>query len=73
MVRGIKEGFYRKELRTDIIPKLFVNISRVVADGDFTHNTDLSQAEVYESAILYHLNGIVNNNGRAQLQEYLNK
>lgn len=73
LVRGIKEGYYRKELRTDIIPKLFVNISRVVADGDFTHNTDLSQAEVHESAILYHLNGIVNNNGRAQLQEYLNK
>ncbi len=73
LVRGIEEGLYIKEIRTDIIPKLFVNISRVVAEGDFSQNTLLSQSEIYESAILYHLNGIMNNAGRKQLQIYLSK
>ena len=73
LVRGIEEGLYIKEIRTDIIPKLFVNISRVVAEGDFSQNTLLSQSEIYESAILYHLNGIMNNAGRKQLQKYLSK
>ena len=73
LVRGIEEGLYIKEIRTDIIPKLFVNISRVVAEGDFSQNTLLSQSEIYESAMLYHLNGIINNTGRKQLQKYLSK
>ncbi len=73
LLRGIEEGLYRKEIRTDIIPKLFVNISKVVADGDFSQSTLLSQSEVYESAMLYHLNGIINNTGRKQLQKYLSK
>jgi len=73
LLRGIKEGFYNKNIRTDIIPKLFVNILKMVTEIDLSEEKKLTQSDIYESAILYHLNGIVSEKGRKQLHTYLKK
>lgn len=69
--RGIKEGFYRPEIRLDIVPKLFVSISKMIADGEISSQSNLTQSELYESAMFYHMHGIMNTKGRKELAKYL--
>ena len=69
--RGIKEGYYRKSLRVEIISKLFVNISRIVAEGDIIFENTIKQSEIYESSMLYHMHGIINEKGRKELSHSL--
>jgi len=69
--RGIEEGFYRENLRVDVLPKFYVTLARLVADIEVFKDKKISQVELYESVILYHLNGILNTKGQKELSKYL--
>lgn len=69
--RGIEEGFFRENLRIDILPKFYVTLARLVADIDVFKDKNIKQVELYESVILYHLNGILNKKGQKELSKYL--
>jgi len=71
IIRGKREGFYRENLRTDILPKLFITMARLVADNRIFSDRTISQTEIHESIILYHLRGIMNNKGSKELTKYL--
>lgn len=69
--RGIKEGLYRSELDPYIISKLYLGIIQKTITDDFTSLPDIKMTNLYETVILYHLNGIVNEKGRMELKKYL--
>ncbi len=71
--RGIEEGFYRQNLRIDIIPKLYVSLTRLVIDDDLFKGQNISQVDIYNTIIKYHLNGIITNKGRKKLEKHLNQ
>lgn len=69
LIRGKKEGFYRKELNEEVITKL--NILRVesLADSKLFTQEELLSPEFGKEMFLYHLYGILSSKGI----EYLNK
>lgn len=69
--RGIEEGFYRSNLRVEIISQIFTNISKIVAEGDIIFEHTFKQSEIHESSILYHMHGIINETGRKELAKSL--
>ncbi len=71
--RGIKEGYYRPDLRIDILPKLYVSLTRLVIDNDIFQGQNISQVDIYNTIIKYHLNGIITNKGRKELEKHLNQ
>lgn len=71
IIRGIKEGYYREDLRVDIIPTLYISLAKLVADIDAFAPKNINQVDLYHSVISYHLNGIINNTGRKELAKYL--
>ncbi len=70
IVRGIEEGYYRKNLRVDLIPKIYVTLAKLVAETDGSLKT-ISQVDLYHTVITYHLSAIINNKGRKELAKYL--
>lgn len=69
--RGIKEGYYEKELSIGIIPTLYVSLARLVADVDTFEKREINQVDLYDTVIKYHLRAIVNDKGRKLLSKYL--
>ncbi len=71
--RGIKEGFYRKDLDQYIQSKIYVGLARIMVDESIFPTTKYERPYLYKHLISYHLNGIMNDKGRKELQKYFNK
>jgi len=69
--RGIEEGYFRENLKVDIIPSMYMAQARLTADYHLLNHSERTQAEVHEAAILYHLHGILNAHGIKELNKYL--
>ena len=69
--RGQAEGFYREDLHRELVATLFVRAPQAFLDQERfplkQHDWDV----VLSQFMLYHLNGIVNETGRAKLNQYL--
>ena len=69
--KGIKEGLYREEIKTDIIAKIYV--SRV--EQDYNNNifsiAEITSVDVFNEVLIYHLHGICNNKGLKILNQKL--
>jgi len=71
--RGIKDGFYRDNLDSTVIAKLYINISTLMAREEVFNPQDYQMSEIYDFVIAYHMNGILNNTGRKEMSKYLKK
>ena len=71
--RGINEGYYRKEINVDIYSKLYIGMSRVMVDIDKFPPENYAIGDLYENIVLYHLHGIMNENGKNTFTNYLKK
>ena len=64
MNKGKKEGLYRKELNSRIIARLLVFKVENMFDNDIFTMEELASIKVFNEVFVYHLQGILNENGR---------
>jgi AcrR family transcriptional regulator len=64
MNKGKKEGLYRKELNSKIIARLLVFKVENMFDNDIFTMEELASVKVFNEVFVYHLQGILNENGR---------
>lgn len=72
LMRGMKEGFYRKDLNVPIIAVIYVSRVDLVFDGELFPPGEIEFKEVYTEMMNYHLRGIASEKGIKYLNE-LNK
>lgn len=61
--RGIKEGYYRKNLQPEIIAKIYASKIDLVFDGQLFPVTKYRFDEVYAEMMRYHLRGVASEKG----------
>ena len=72
MVRGIKEGYYRKDLNIPIVALLYVARIDLIFDGKLFPPNEFNFKDVYREMINYHLRGISSEKGIKYLNEKFN-
>jgi AcrR family transcriptional regulator len=71
--RGIKEGFYRPEIKTDILTQMRLEQVDLLFSGQHTHyvmNNKYNIAQVMVELTEHFLYGICNTNGLTQIEKY---
>jgi len=63
IVRGMKEGLYRKDLNPDIIAHIYVNRVEASMDADFLKSNEFSSSELFSEMFNYHIRGISSKKG----------
>ena len=71
--RGKKEGFYRKELKGELISKLYVVRMENAHEGNLLSLDDFLIPEVFHEYFIYHIRGIANKKGIEFLEKNMNK
>lgn len=72
MVRGIKEGYYRKDLNIPVVALLYVARIDLIFDGQLFPPNEFNFKDVYKEMIIYHLRGISSEKGIKYLNEKFN-
>lgn len=65
LIKGIKEGVYRSDIKTDIICANYLAMLQVTFNGAEAKFKHRSMLEMYKETFKYHLNGIVNDENRS--------
>jgi TetR/AcrR family transcriptional regulator, cholesterol catabolism regulator len=63
IIRGMKEGVYRKDLNPDIIAHIYVNRVEASMDADFLKTNDFTSSELFSEMFTYHIRGISSKKG----------
>ena len=71
--RGQAEGLYREDIHRELIAHLFVAAPRAFLDVERFPLRQQDWDVILGQFMAYHLNGVVNDRGRALLQEYLTR
>jgi AcrR family transcriptional regulator len=71
-LRGIKEGYYRKDLNVPIISLIYVSRIDLVFDGQLFPPDQYNFKDVYMEMMNYHLRGISSEKGIKYLNEKFN-
>ncbi|MGB0881339.1 MAG: TetR/AcrR family transcriptional regulator [Vicingaceae bacterium] len=71
--RGIKEGFYRKNLNPEIITSLYILMMDGFFNSEENFGKEASLEGLHLEMIRYHVRGIANEKGMVLLKETLNK
>lgn len=69
--RGIREGVYRSNVNLDIVAKLCVGKSSLIADDGLFPSRDYNMSQLYREYINYHIHGIASPKGLQVLEKYL--
>lgn len=73
LIRGIKEGLYRKDLNVPVIARIYVSRIDIVFDGEVFPPEEIDFKTVYMEKMNYHLRGISSDKGIKLLQEIYKK
>lgn len=68
---GIEQGFYRKEIRKELIAHIYIALVRELVLPNLRRPSDLSLAEFHKEAIMYHLHAITTPKGKEYLSQHL--
>ncbi len=71
--KGISEGLYRKEIKAEIIAKLYVSRLEQSYEESIFSLEEITSIEVFNEILIYHLHGICNEKGLEILKGNLNK
>ncbi len=63
VLRGMKEGLYRKDLNPVIIAHIYVNRVEASMDADFLKTNDITSSELFSEMFTYHIRGISSKKG----------
>lgn len=69
--RGMKEGVYRSNLSPDILSKLYVAKSSLVADQELFPLQQYNIEQLFKEHIIYHIYGVASPKGLKIFEEYL--
>ncbi|MCX6280937.1 MAG: TetR/AcrR family transcriptional regulator [Bacteroidetes bacterium] len=64
MLKGKKEGLYRKDLNAGLIARLHLYRIENIVDNELFSADELNSFEVFHELFMYHLHGIMSNKGR---------
>ncbi|MCX6287043.1 MAG: TetR/AcrR family transcriptional regulator [Bacteroidetes bacterium] len=64
LLKGKKEGLYRKDLNAGVIAKLHLFRIETIVDNDLFSADELNSFEIFHELFIYHLHGIMSNKGR---------
>lgn len=67
--RGIREGYYRKQIDPEIISKIYVSRSLLVADEQLFPSTLFGKEDLFKEYIIYHIHGIASKKGLERLNQ----
>jgi len=62
--RGKKEELYRSEIKEDILCKMYIGMAQLIVNGHIFSYKKYELSTLFENFIDYHLNGIMNENGK---------
>jgi len=68
--RGIRQGVYRSNLNPDIVAKLYVGKTSLVADEEMFPAREYNIQNLYWEYINYHIRGIASAEGQRLLEKY---
>lgn len=71
--RGMKEGLYRQDIHPEVIAKIYVGRTMLVADEDIFPSRDYDPKMIFEEYFTYHIRGIASAKGLELLDKYTNK
>ena len=67
---GVKEGFYRGDMDTDIISKIYVLATEILLNQQLFPTKQYTYLNIYREFLGYHLRGIVSTKGLNYLNEH---
>ncbi len=70
--KGIAEGLYRKEIKVEIIAKLYISRIEQNYEENIFSIEEVTSIEVFNEILIYHLHGICNEKGLEILRKKLN-
>ena len=73
MVKGKKEGLYRKDLNAGVIARLHLFRIENLVDNDLFSADELNSFEIFHELFVYHLHGIMSNKGRDFFEKNFDK
>ena len=71
--KGIKNGCYRKEIKPELMSKIFAERIDLIFNGVVFNSNDTSFTDVFNEMINHHILGIVNDEGRKYYQNLQKK
>lgn len=73
LYRGVEEGLYRDDMLPDVIARIYAQTVLAITDTSIFPAKDLPLDQIIRQHALYHLNGVVNEQGKKQLAALLAK
>lgn len=73
LIKGIKEGLYRDNIKVDIISKLYVTKIDAIWNSELFPSNEYSFAQVHLEMIRYHIRGLASPEGLDYLKKRINK
>ncbi|MFH0894264.1 MAG: TetR/AcrR family transcriptional regulator [Bacteroidota bacterium] len=73
LIKGMEEGFYRKDLNPEIIAKLYVSRMDISVDPAVLNVEGHNLSEVYDELFRYHIRGIASKKGLEYFEKNLAK
>ncbi len=68
LAKGVQEGYYRNDLDTDIIAKVYIMAIEILLNQEVFPAKEYSFLNIYREFLGYHLRGIVSANGLKYLE-----
>jgi TetR/AcrR family transcriptional regulator, cholesterol catabolism regulator len=66
--KGVDEGFYRKDMNTHVIARLYINAIEYIVNPTFFPSIQYNFSNIYLEYIRYHIRGVVSEKGREYLK-----
>ena len=66
---GVKEGFYRTNLNTEIVTELYLSMMLSIMNPENTPSKEINLHEVHGEMMRYHIRGIASSKGREYLKQ----
>jgi AcrR family transcriptional regulator len=70
MERGKEEGIYRADLNSDVISRIYISTVELFADDELFPADSFPRSDLHLQMVMYHLHGIISENGQALLSEF---
>lgn len=71
LVRGINDGFYREDLDSDIISRLYIIKAMAILDDEVFPESTYEKASIFKEHMIYHLKGIISEKGHTLFNQHI--
>ena len=69
---GVQQGLYRANINTDVVAKLYVGKTLIVADEEMFPQRDYNREQLFKEYFNYHIHGIASEKGLELLKQQSN-